>query len=1333
MINKLLSIAACLLFGIIQSAGAGSIRYYFRTWDIRNGLSQNTVNAILQDRNGLMWMGTKDGLNRFDGHSFRVFKRENSGLGNNYITALHEATDGRIWIGTDGGVYVYDPRKETFEPFRDSSIKRAVTQISSDIQGHIWIASDEEGLFCYDPETDRLTNPLLPLKQKARLANVTRFWFDPHDNVSWLGLYAENLYYSSDNLKSLHPFRDQEGRETFHEDIINAQVDAPGSRRFIGSAHGLTEINLTTRRTRKLLDAYVRSLCLKSEQELWAGTEDGLYICHLGNGTITHIRSTGEEDAYALADNALYSLCLDREGGMWIGSYFGGVNYYPHQYTYFEKFYPHDAISYFGRRVREFCPDNQGTLWIGTEDKGLFRFHPETGQIDPFESNLIGKNIHGLCLDGNNLWVGTFSHGLTRIDLRTRAMRHYEKGTAPNTLSANDIFSLCKGASGQLWIGTTSGLLRYNPATDDFTRIPELGSLFVYYVLEDHRGDLWVATYSNGLFRFDASSRTWKHFVSPERNADVFPPYNKVISIYEDSRNRLWFMTQGAGFFRYVPQGEKFVRYDMSDGFPGNIFYRMVEDKQHNLWLTTNNGLVCFNPDKGSKRIYTTANGLLSNQFNYQSGYINDKGCIYLGSINGFIRFDPSTFVENTQVPPVRFTDIQWFNKRMPVGAKGSPLKEGITFAQKIELAPNQNSFILHAAVLSYQAPEMNTLIYKLEGIDKEWHTAKEGVINCANLPHGTYTLHVKGSNADGVWNPRECTLQIKVHTPFYLSGWAYAIYALLAVWVAVGIINYFRAKSRRRHRRAFEKLEHEKERELYTAKVDFFTNVAHEIRTPLTLIKSPLENVLATEGLPHAVRDDLEIMDLNTQRLLNLVNQLLDFRKTESKGFRLTFVWCDISELIHQTYLRFTPLARQRRIGFTLECPKGIRASVDREAFTKIVSNLMNNAVKYTESYIHVSLAMKGEDRFCLTVSNDGKPIPRHMREEIFKPFIQYREENAGQTSGTGIGLALARSLAELHGGSLEMDSQAADNTFVLTLPVSHEQTLDIDNLGALTPDAPGGMQPEAAPKAQGPKADPEDAQHFRYTILVAEDNAEMRAFLLRQLDTTYRVLEASNGVEALDMLQQRTINLVLSDVMMPEMDGYTLCDHIKSNVETSHIPVILLTAKATLQAKIEGLKLGADAYIEKPFSMEYLKVVVANLLENREKLHATFAHSPFVQTNSVALTKADEAFLKKLNDLVTDNMQNPDFRIDDIADHMNMSRSSLNRKIKGVLDMTPNDYLRVERLKRAAQLLREGECKINEVCYMVGFNTPSYFTKCFLKQFGILPKDFTGNNANC
>ena len=551
----------------------------------------------------------------------------------------------------------------------------------------------------------------------------------------------------------------------------------------------------------------------------------------------------------------------------------------------------------------------------------------------------------------------------------------------------------------------------------------------------------------------------------------------------------------------------------------------------------------------------------------------------------------------------------------------------------------------------------------------------------------------------------------------FYLFFIPYMVYCSLYV------IIYFKRRSNNKHRRQMEKFEQEKEREVYHAKIDFFTNVAHEIRTPLTLIKGPLENIILKKQVDAETREDLNVMKQNTERLLNLTNQLLDFRKTESQGFRLNFAKCNITEVLKETHVRFTSLAKQKGLEFTLQVPeKDFYAHVNQEAFTKIISNLLNNGMKYAESYVHVMLEIPETDDdnlFRIRTVNDGVIIPDEMKEEIFKPFVRFNEQEDGKvTTGTGIGLALSRSLAELHQGTLAMETGEESNIFCLTLPVVQDMTI------TLTPEAEVEIdRVNEIPAEQAGRKD------NRPTVLVVEDNPDMLTFVVRQLSRDYTVLTATNGAEALKVLDGNYVNLVISDVVMPVMDGFELCKTIKSDLNYSHIPVILLTAKTNIQSKIEGMELGADAYIEKPFSVEYLQACASNLIQNREKLRQAFAESPFIAANTMALTKADEEFIKRLNEVIQINYANPEFSMDDMADNLNMSRSNFYRKIKGVLDLSPNEFLRLERLKKAAQLLKEGENRVNEICYMVGFNSPSYFAKCFQKQFGVLPKDFVNS----
>ena len=1325
-----------IFYQVICQAQAADQRYYFKSLSVNDGLSHNTVNAILQDKRGFLWFGTKDGLNRYDGQSFRKYKYERCNarsLGNNFITALYEDPQGNIWIGTDVGLYIYYPEKDSFEHFllqstENTKIEHTVTAVAGDEQGCIWIAVEAQGMFCYDLEKRQLRN--YTLKNFPFLStNVQAFAFD-NSGTLWIGCYGDGLFYSKDRLETLHPYTSPiDHREPYANDAVTTIVKGSYNCLYIGSLQGgAKELNLTSNKLHDLISVdesgesvLCRKLLMASEHELWIGAESGIYIYDLRMGKYTHLRSSAY-DAYSLSDNAIYSLCKDREGGMWIGSYFGGVNYYPRSYTYFEKYYPKgEENGLRGRRVREFCQDHRGKLWIGTEDSGLYCFNPETKTFSFFSPSSAFKNVHGLCLVDDHLWVGTFSKGVKVIDTRTGAViKSFHKTASPRSLSDNSVFSIYRTTTKDIYLGTLFGLLRYNKQSDDFDRIPELNGKFVYDIKEDSDGNLWLATYANGAYCYRVSEKKWINYTHIENDSTSLP-YDKVLSIFEDSHRQIWLTTQGGGFCMFNPRTETFTNYNSGDGLPNDVVYQIVEDKEGYLWLTTNNGLVCFQPVTKNMKVYTTANGLLGDQFNYRSSFVAEDGTIYLGSVEGFIAFNPKTFFKNKHLPSVVITDFLLFSKEVYAGEEDSPLEKNITFSDRLVLRADQNSFSFRLAALDFQSPGTNRIMYKMDGFDKDWLTLGESpTVTYSNLRYGSYTFRVKVANSDGVWNEKQTTLHVRILPPFYLSGWAYGMYALLLIGCSLYAVRYFRRQSSLKHHRQMEIFEQEKEREIYHAKIDFFTNVAHEIRTPLTLIKGPLENILLKKKVDVETREDLNVMRQNTERLLNLTNQLLDFRKTESQGFRLNFAKCNVTEVLQETYLRFTSLAKQKGLNLTLNLPgDDFYAHINREAFTKIISNLLNNAVKYADSYIRVSLEVSEKDTnkvFRIRTVNDGVIIPNEMKEEIFKPFVRFNDKKDRKvTMGTGIGLALSRSLAELHQGTLAMGEGEENNTFCLTLPILQDMSI------TLTPEVE--KEPEAVvdmPAETGEKN--EDAP----AILVVEDNPEMLAFVVRQLSKDYVVLTASNGVEALKILDGDYVSLVISDVMMPVMDGFELCRKIKSDLNYSHIPVILLTAKTNLQSKIEGMELGADAYIEKPFSVEYLQVCASSLIQNREKLRKTFAQSPFVAATTIALTRADEEFIRSLDEVIQMNYTNPTFSMEDMAICLNMSRSNFYRKIKGVLDLSPNEYLRLQRLKKAAELLKAGKNKVNEICYMVGFGSPSYFSRCFQKQFGVLPKDF-------
>lgn len=1292
--------------------------YYFKRLNVDGGLSNNSVNVILQDKRGMLWIGTKDGLNLYNGISCRTFSKENSSLGNSFITALHENTDGKLWVGTDEGAYVYDPVMETFRPVcvqqdgKESLLRGTVSVILTSPIGEVWVAYNEQGLFRYDEKKGILQKSEMTCEGRPLTANVSlmSFHLTGQEKRLWLAYYEDNLYYTRREEGGVcHPYVAADGSQPFRGLEINSVLVNIHNYSYIGTNRGLFAIDRQTNRVECVLQQYVRSCCQDGAGQLWIGTENGVFIYNPVTRQTQHIAATSMQDPYSLSDNAIYCIYKDHEDGMWIGSYFGGINYYNNHNSVFHKVYPNEKHPAAGRRVREICQGLGGQLWVGTEDRGLFVYDPATGDIEPFSHPQLYHNIHGLCRIGDELWVGTFSGGLSRINLHTRQLRHYAQGDGPGKLLPSSVFCICHTSTGEILLGTIGGIYRYRAEDDSFEHLPELTGEFVYYMLEDHLGSIWYATFNKGLYQRDIRTGRMQHYM-PEEGNEQSIPYHKVTSLFEDSRYRVWICTQGGGCCSFDTRSHVFKRYDTSRGLPSNVVMRVVEDQQGTLWLTTNRGLVSMNPDTEELRLFTTATGLLSDQFNYQSGLMGQDGTIHLGSIDGLVSFKPQDLRRGQVVPQLVVSDFYVFNDRAQIGEEGA-LRRSIMTCDSVELAVDQNTFSVRAAVLSFSSPRMNEILYRLDGYDAEWQKlVGTDLIRYANLSNGTYHLHIKGRSHDGL-ETQERVIHIYIRPPFYLTVWAYLIYALLLLGVGYTLYKYMHAKTVRKHEDEMERVRRDSERELYGAKIEFFTNVAHEIRTPLTLIKSPLDNVLSSPEVTPSMRDDLEVMQLNTDRLLELVNELLDFRKTEAKGFQMHFTQCDLVSLLNYTHTRFLPFARQQGLTLTVECPEKLMASVDREGFTKITSNLLSNAIKYGGTEVHVKLSRQG-DTVELQVSNDGEVVPLQMREEIFRSFTRLNDGNTAQKSGSGVGLTLARSLAELHEGTLQMDEDLTCNRFVLRLPLHHEDT----ETAAATP-----VEENAESAEVGYTEDPSS-----YTLLVVDDNQEMQTFVRRQLVSRYRVLTASNGQQALEMLKEETVHLIISDVMMPVMDGMELCNRVKNDLNTSHIPVILLTAKVGMQAIIEGLQQGADAYIEKPFSIEHLRASIENLLKSRELLRTAYRNSPLTQTSQVVVSKADEDFLGRLHEVILSNMRDSDFNIDTMASEMAMSRSSLNRKIKALLDISPNDYIRIERLRHAAELLQGGQYKINEVCYMAGFNTPSYFSKCFQKQFGVLPNEY-------
>ena len=1308
-IMSLLSAAA------LATSAAEERQYIFRSIDVDDGLSQNSVMDIIQDRSGFVWFGTKDGLNRYDGVELRRFSPGNAIPGNGFVTVMQEDSSGRIWVGTNAGMCVYYPEYEKEERFLHKTpsgdyIRRCVNAVAVSPSGEIWSAVDGQGFFRYDPAGDVLSLSASDASGSVSYRDARSICFDARGRC-YADIGDGNLYVSDDGFLSAVPLFK---KPVFKGKRINKLVIVSYSKLFVCTVQGLFCVSLSTGEMTEVdlgwdRFRHVHDIICMPDGDFWVGSDTGIVIL---DQSMKVKRNMLPEwgDIYSPEDIATYSFCLDREGGLWAGTYFAGAGYYPKDHAHIRRYYPKSYEEHFGQRVREIVPDPDGTLWVGTEDRGLVHFFPDRGDYVPIRHPAISDNIHGLCLDGDCLWIGTYdrSKGLVRYNIRTGEIKPYPS-------AGMEIYSIERTDDGGILLGTITGLKRYDRDRDVFVRDTSI-TCFINDIYEDSSGNLWLATNSDGVYMQDALSGEWRQFRYDEADDSALAA-DMVLGIFEDSRSRIWFTTQGGGVCRYVPAEDGFHRYLQDNEIPFSTVYRIEEDSKGIFWMTTNNGLVRYDEQGGQYKLYTTADGLLSNQFNYSSSCIDQSGKIWVGCIKGLLSFMPSGFTDDAYMPPVVFTGLKIYNRPVPIGSGDSPLRKSISVTDRLDLSASQSTFSISLSPMNFRSPRPIQLSYMLDGYDSEWYQVMDNTISYTRLAPGSYCLKIRGYDSP---EPVK-ELEIRVHPPFYCSVWAFLVYAV-AVAAAV---SYAVMRFRKKQREDRDRMEQDKIRELYVAKFNFFTNIAHEIRTPLSLISGPVEslkkNMEKTDN--PELNEDLDMISQNTRRLTELINQLLDFRKAEQGSIVLNMAECDIPALVKNVWSGFSGAGRHRNIKMFLSLPeRPFVAVVDREAVVKILSNLLSNALKYAGTYAGLELSVPEDSGiFRIVLTNDGKIIPPDMRESIFQPFVRYAGQE-GTAAGTGIGLALARSLAELHNGSLCMDDDDSVNRFICEIPLAYDTATEYH-------DSSESGEARAfnpiVPKAPAPG---------KSTVLVVEDNPEMLAFLSRQLSGKYNVTPVTDGYSAKEKLEDPdcTVDIVTSDVMMPGMDGFELCGWIKDNLHTSHIPVILLTAKADMGSRITGLNYGADAYIEKPFPIAYLMTSVSSILENRERLKRHFAVSPFGKVTDLARSSADEKFLSDLQDFVTGRIDDPDLTVNDMADAVCMSSSSLFRKLKGLIGMAPVEYLQLERLKRAAALLKEHKYTVADVSLMSGFNSNTYFTLCFKKQFGVTPSVFMKNSKH-
>lgn len=1287
--------------------------YHFRSYQVEDGLSHNSVWAVMQDSRGFMWFGTNDGLNRFDGKKFKIFRRvqgDSLSIGNNFIHCLKEDSRGRFLIGTKQGLYLFDERQEKFEHIdlnRDQKDDASINAIMEDPSGNIWLACHGYGLYVLTPELTVKKHYLSNNKSYSLPSNYIWSIAQDYYGYIWLGTVGKGLVRFDPKKEQFTQIAGNKELNINDPVIYSLYCDIDNNI-WIGTAtSGLIRYNPKAEKATYYIDNVfnIKSIIEYSDHELIMGSDKGLVKFDRAQESFNLINDDSSFDN--MTDNSIFSIARDKEGSFWIGTYFGGVNYYSPAINRFQYCYNSPNNSSKKNIISSFAENENGDIWIGTHNDGLYLFNPQNLNFKKLYD--IGyHDVQSILLDHDKLYASLYGRGIKVLNVKNGQINTLANNISEINQTINSIFKTSKG---QILFTSEGGVLSMD-ASGTLKKLDYLANTPIKDITEDYDGSIWFATHSRGLIRLTADNK-WEVFTNNPDDPKSLPG-NNINCVFQDSKFHIWAGTEGEGLALFDTKEKNFepILNDQS-GLPSNIIYSILDDSDGNLWVSTGGGLVKISSDLKSVKTFSYIGDIQRIQYNLNCALRASDNHLYFGGTNGFITFNPKEITDNLNKPAIIITGFQIASKEIVPSESSSPLRESIDITKKITLAYSQSTFSFDFVALSYLSPEQNKYAYILEGFDKEWHHTDNNKAIYMNIPAGTYTFRVKGTNNDGIWSDEVASIVIKINPPFWISNIMICLYIILAIGFILYFIRRYHRFIERKNQEKLFKYKTAKEKEIYESKINFFTNIAHEIRTPLSLIAAPLEKIILSGDGNEQTKNNLSIIERSANRLLELINQLLDFRKIEEDMFRFNFKKQNIIKIVEKVYQQYYQSAKFNKLEISLEVEKeDIECNIDAEAIYKIISNLIANAIKYAKSQIKITVKeVDGNLQIC--VKDDGIGIEEKFKEKIFEPFFQIQDKDNAVRTGSGLGLSLSQSLALKHGGEISIESEYGKNChFTLTLPIVAGDTIQD------TEDVTADKESTVAEHTAG---EPGNAK-----ILIVEDNADMRTFLCESLNDNYIVFEAENGIKALDIIEKENIDIIISDIMMPEMDGLELCNKLKNDPAYSHLPLILLSAKTDVSTKVEGLSKGADVYMEKPFSIEQLKAQVNSIIENRNNIRQNFIKSPLQYFKHNSENNESAEFVKKLNSIILENMSDENFSIDSLSYQFAISRSNLHKKIKNITGMTPNDYIKLIRLNESAQMLSTGKYKINEVCFLVGFNTPSYFSKCFYDQFGKLPKDF-------
>ena len=1281
-------------------------------------LTTNSITCLVDDNNNNLWIGTSEGLNVMDKRTGEIKKYKAPSISNNVVSALCVTRDNTLWVGTDNGLCRYVPEKDTFvvcgDEFGDGRLRYVtIKSLLEDSDGDLWIGTWAQGLFRYSPSTDKVV--VYPKINEQYSSHVI---YEDSNKDIWVGSWGYGLF----KLRNPKDMENVSYQSFLHENGDDSSLSD-------NIVYDIAEdINTHT---------------------LWVGTRSGLSILRLDESSSFINYKSGKSD-YRIPSDEVNSIMRDSQKNMWIGAIGGGVlmadtrqpAFALHTLNFGDEDIPVTS-------VRTLFADSDQNLWIGVGTYGLARREYVTGELKMYSHipEFSGvKDLPSLFAvvqrkKSGDIWFGMYNGGIY-VYRKGEKVKHL---TTKNSafLTSDCVSALYEDYEGNCWIGTRGGIgVRLSDGTDyrfetmNFNDSLSAGWIYVRDIVQDMDNSVWLATSNFGVIHITGDVRqpsTLKYENYSFHNRKLIT--NTVLCMHIDRFGRLWAGTEGGGLYLYNRSTGQFEEKTRTYSIPGDVIVSIEEDKSGNLWLGTVSGLVKLYVaavgNDFSTRIYTSADGLQDN-FIVNSSCSRD-GELFFGGHKGYNSFFPDKMEIPSQETNFLITDIKIFNhsfKNLPVELqqKISPVMP--TYTSKIELPYKDNNFSIEFAALTYKNPELNRYAYRLQNFDRDWQytDADRRFAYYNNLPSGTYTFQLKATNENGEWSGYVREFTVVVLPPFWATWWAYLLYMVLVLVIGVLIYRTIKKRILLQNALRLREMEKAKAEELNHAKLQFFTNITHELLTPLTIISATVDE-LKTQAPSH--NDLYTVMNSNIQRLIRLLQQILEFRKAETGNLKLRVSPGDLAAFVRTGTESFKPLVKKRKIHFSLLCdPESIVGYFDIDKLDKIMYNLLSNAAKYNkeDGFIQVTLSYDEEDRefVLLRVKDNGKGISREKQATLFKRFYEgdYRKFN---TIGTGIGLSLTKDLVTLHGGTISVESEVDHGTeFIVRIPIERsyydEEQID-DEVISLRQTA---IDYEDTP--EDVIAEVQELATKANSILLVEDNEELLNLMTKLLGREYNVFTAENGKEGIIVLENEDVDLIVSDIMMPEMDGIEFCKYVKGHLEISHIPVILLTAKNKEEDRAEAYEIGADAFISKPFNLTVLHARIRNLLKYKARMAHDFKNQIVFEVKDLNYTSLDEDFIQRAINCVNNHLEDPNFDQAQFADEMLTSKSTLYKKLKSLAGLNTSSFIRNVRLKAACRIMEEKgiNIRVSELAYAVGFNDPKYFSSCFKKEFGMLPSEY-------